>query len=540
MQLRPVTACFVILLSAGYASAEPLRAHGALGAGHAVSGHQKDEYAWGAGAWVGLEYPFIKQLGIELSAGWLGLGEGDPPTDVRVQPETGASAISPMLGLRLTPFAARERAGLLNPTALWAKISGGAAFTNGLTRPMLDAQLGYDLFNAGEHASIGPMAAFVHVFQPDDEFRPADANVMLFGVHAVYDFGGPKVRGDRDKDGIFDDVDRCPDTPEDKDGFQDADGCPDLDNDADGIPDTADKCPNTPEDKDGFEDEDGCPEADNDNDGLLDRVDKCPNEPEDPDGWDSLDGCPDPDNDADGILDVNDLCPFEPETVNGYADNDGCPDEEQVRVVGDKIVLDDRVHFFVNSAVIRKVSYPLLMRLTKLVAEHPEYTHISVEGHADERGPEDFNRKLSEDRARSVLEFMVKQGISRERLSSQGFGASRPLVDKKNEYAWLLNRRVEFTVTRQMRQGGAATTSTGVNVPTEANVPTPPAPATQPPATQPPATQPANPPAAQPAPALPPPTGANQAGPGDNQRESPTPPPEAGKPQAGPKKGGAP
>jgi outer membrane protein OmpA-like peptidoglycan-associated protein len=347
------------------------------------------------------------------------------------------------------------------------------------------------------------MVAYVHVFQPDDEFRPADANVLLFGVHALYDFGtAPKAKGDRDKDGIFDDVDRCPDTPEDKDGFQDLDGCPDLDNDADGIPDVTDKCPMDPEDRDGFEDADGCPEKDNDKDGILDRVDKCPNEPEDPDGWDSLDGCPDPDNDADGILDVNDLCPFEPETMNGYADNDGCPDEEQVRVVGDKIVLDDRVHFFVNSAVIRQVSYPLLQRLVKLVAAHPEYTHISVEGHADERGPEDFNRKLSEDRARSVLEFMVKQGIARDRLSSQGFGATRPLVDKKNEYAWLLNRRVEFTVTRQMKQGGTSTTATGVNVPTEANLPKPAPPAS--------------------APAV-------------GERESATPPPEAGHPELAPK-----
>ena len=130
MQLRPLTACFAILLSAGYASAEPLRAHGALGAGHAVSGHQKDEYAWGAGAWASLEYPFVKQLGLELSASWLGLSDGDA-APANVEPESGASAISPMLGLRLTPFAGEGRERLLNPTAVWAKLSGGATFTNG-------------------------------------------------------------------------------------------------------------------------------------------------------------------------------------------------------------------------------------------------------------------------------------------------------------------------------------------------------------------------------------------------------------------------
>ncbi len=517
MQLRSVLASFALLSVSGVASAEPLRAHGSLGTGRAITGHQKDEYAWGAGAWLGLEYPFVKQLGLELSASWLGLGQGDPPTDPRVQPETGASAIAPSLGLHLTPFAGSRNGKLLSPAGLWTKLAGGLAFTDGLTRPMFDAQLGFDL-RAGQ-VGAGPMLAFVHVFQPDDEFRPDDANLLLFGVHVLYDFGAEaKAVGDRDRDGLRDDVDRCPDTPEDKDGFQDSDGCPDLDNDADGIPDAPDKCPNVPEDRDGFDDQDGCPELDNDKDGLLDRVDKCPNEPEDNDGWDSLDGCPDPDNDADGILDVKDLCPFEPETVNGYADNDGCPDEEQVRVVGDKIVLDDRVHFFVNSAVIRQVSFPLLQRLTKLVAAHPEYTHIAVEGHADERGAEDFNRKLSDDRARSVLEFMVKQGIERERLSSQGFGSSRPLVDKKNEYAWLLNRRVEFTVTRQMRQGGSATTATGVNVPTESNV-------------QKTAPSPAD--VAPPVDARPP----RKAG--DNEPESATPPPEAGQLNAGSKSKGA-
>ncbi|HEY6080289.1 MAG TPA: OmpA family protein [Polyangiaceae bacterium] len=511
MQLRFALAPLALVLVSGVAAAEPLRAHGAVGAGHAVSGHQKDEYAWGAGAWAGLEYPFVRELGIELSVNWIGLGEGDPPSDPAVEPEVGATAISPQLGLRLTPFASKHNGRLFSPAGLWAKAAGGAAFTNGLIRPMFDAQVGFDLLNKNGRMGIGPMLAYVYVFQPDDEFRPADANLMLFGVHALYDFGSdPGPKNDRDHDGILDDVDRCPDTPEDKDGFQDLDGCPDLDNDADGIPDVDDKCPMDPEDRDGFEDADGCPEKDNDKDGILDRADKCPNEPEDADGWESLDGCPDPDNDADGILDVNDLCPFEPETVNGYADNDGCPDEDQVRVVGDKIVLDDRVHFFVNSAVIRQVSYPLLERLVKLVSAHPEYIHISVEGHADERGPEDFNQRLSEERARSVMEFMIKKGVVRDRLESHGYGSSRPLVDKKNEYAWLLNRRVEFQVTRKMQHGPSSTTGTGTSVPSEGNLPKTPTP---------PPLESAPPPSA----------------PVSGERETVTPPPEAGHPELAPK-----
>jgi parallel beta-helix repeat protein len=99
-----------------------------------------------------------------------------------------------------------------------------------------------------------------------------------------------------------------------------------LDADNDGIPDDKDKCTSIAEDKDGFQDEDGCPDFDNDNDGIYDAQDQCPNEPEDKDGFADDDGCPEYDNDKDGVPDTADACPGEPETVNGYKDDDGCPD----------------------------------------------------------------------------------------------------------------------------------------------------------------------------------------------------------------------
>jgi OOP family OmpA-OmpF porin len=133
---------------------------------------------------------------------------------------------------------------------------------------------------------------------------------------------------DNDLDAIPDAADKCPMQAEDVDGFEDADGCPELDNDKDGLPDTADQCPNQAESKNGYKDEDGCPdESDVDNDGVPDAKDKCPNEPEDTDGFEDTDGCPDPDNDKDGVLDDQDECVDEPETVNGFQDEDGCPDE---------------------------------------------------------------------------------------------------------------------------------------------------------------------------------------------------------------------
>jgi OOP family OmpA-OmpF porin len=132
---------------------------------------------------------------------------------------------------------------------------------------------------------------------------------------------------DNDLDNIPDKQDKCPSQAEDLDGFEDTDGCPELDNDKDGIPDTGDRCPNEPETKNGYKDDDGCPdEADTDNDGVPDSRDKCVNEPEDTDGFEDTDGCPDPDNDNDGILDNDDECVDEAETKNGYQDEDGCPD----------------------------------------------------------------------------------------------------------------------------------------------------------------------------------------------------------------------
>lgn len=134
--------------------------------------------------------------------------------------------------------------------------------------------------------------------------------------------------GDVDNDGIRDSKDLCPTLPEDKDGTKDEDGCPDLknDKDEDSITDDLDQCPYDPEDHDSFEDQDGCPDPDNDGDKLADALDACKLAAEDFDGFEDEDGCPEPDNDLDGILDVVDKCPLDPEDFDGHQDEDGCPD----------------------------------------------------------------------------------------------------------------------------------------------------------------------------------------------------------------------
>jgi outer membrane protein OmpA-like peptidoglycan-associated protein len=386
-------------------------------------------------------------FGIQLELGFVALGGSRKAPPEGLAELGGAAGGQLLAGLRVRPFKTSSLKTSLG--GLWLGAGLGGALTGGAVAPALDGFLGYD-FAVTQRLAMGPALGYLLVIQADKDVpRPANAHIGMLGINVSFDVGvhrsGP---ADRDHDGILDARDGCPDQPEDTDGFQDQDGCPDRDNDQDGILDPADRCPNDPEDKDNFEDEDGCSDPDNDRDEILDAADECPMAREDADGFEDADGCPELDNDADKIPDSKDLCPNEPEILNGIADNDGCPDSESVRVVGDKIELDQKIHFWTNSHVIRAMSYPVLDKLARFLLEHPEYVHVDIEGHADQRGDEEFNLDLSRRRAHSILEFLVKRGLEEARLSSQGFGSSRPLVDAQNEGAWFMNRRVEFVVTR--------------------------------------------------------------------------------------------
>ena len=291
--------------------------------------------------------------------------------------------------------------------------------------------------------------------------------------------------GDRDGDGLKDDVDKCPDDPEDFDGFEDEDGCPEPDNDHDGILDEDDKCPLIPEDKDGFQDEDGCPEGDKndrDGDGILDNVDKCPDDPEDFDQFQDEDGCPDPDNDQDGILDVDDLCPNdpedkdgfededgcpdldndkdrildkddkcpnEPETYNGFEDEDGCPDRGRVVVTDTAIEILDMVYFEYNKAIIKSQSFPILDAVAATLQGNPSISLIEVQGHTDERGDDAYNLDLSDRRAHAVEKYLADKGVDPKRLSAQGYGETQPIDRSHNEAAWAKNRRVAFLILKR-------------------------------------------------------------------------------------------
>ena len=218
-----------------------------------------------------------------------------------------------------------------------------------------------------------------------------------------------------------------------------------LDTDGDGIPDKTDKCPTEPEDKDGFEDADGCPDPDNDADGILDATDKCPNEPEDKDGFEDADGCPDPDNDKDGVLDTADKCPNEP----GPPDNDGCPKKfEHIVVTQEKIELKQKIFFDTNKTTIQPRSFSLLDEIASVLKSRPTMT-VRIEGHTDVRGTHAHNMQLSAGRAESVRQHLVGLGVDPSRMDAKGFGPDQPIETNKTAAGREKNRRVEFFITQQ-------------------------------------------------------------------------------------------
>jgi outer membrane protein OmpA-like peptidoglycan-associated protein len=251
---------------------------------------------------------------------------------------------------------------------------------------------------------------------------------------------------DPDRDRVRDPWDSCPTEPEDWDGHEDQDGCPDPDNDGDGLLDGVDRCPSEPEDRDGFGDEDGCPDLDNDGDELLDTVDKCPLETEDRDGFQDEDGCLDRDNDRDGVPDGNDKCPNEAGTIELR----GCPlppapEPEPVAVLTQgEIRINQRIEFAVNKDTLLPPSIPVLEAVQVVLDKHPEVTLLRIEGHTDSRGGRARNLELSRKRAAAVGSWLIEHGVSPARLTAVGCGPLRPREPNITAEGRRKNRRVEF------------------------------------------------------------------------------------------------
>jgi OOP family OmpA-OmpF porin len=311
--------------------------------------------------------------------------------------------------------------------------------------------------------------------------------------------------GDRDGDSINDKVDVCPDAPEDKDGDRDADGRPDVDSDGDGVEDCVAGCAllgtkdgagndlpapvcdtctmgspeQTKEDKDGFEDGDGCPEIDNDKDGILDSADSCPDEagPLETKGCPDKDsdlfsdkedkcpdekgidqkatnperhGCPRPDTDGDGFFDDEDGCPKEPGIRNeDDPSKNGCPKKFKLIVIKkDKIEIKQQVQFDTGKATIKPISAKLLAEVGEAVRDSA-LSKVTIEGHTDDVGDDNFNLRLSQDRANSVRTWLIeKERVDPAILEAIGYGETTPIASNRTKAGRAQNRRVEFKVAR--------------------------------------------------------------------------------------------
>jgi outer membrane protein OmpA-like peptidoglycan-associated protein len=182
------------------------------------------------------------------------------------------------------------------------------------------------------------------------------------------------------------------------------------------------------------------------------------------------------DRDHDGIKDDVDLCPDDPETYNDFNDEDGCPDEKPLpppppprpapppepprsRIVRVKheIKTFEKVYFKTASAEILPISFPLLDDIVELLNTQTDITLVEIAGHADERGNDDYNLRLTKARSESVRTYLVEHGIAADRLIASGYGETQPAIDAQtqkpclehNERCWEKNRRVEFRILQQ-------------------------------------------------------------------------------------------
>ena len=268
---------------------------------------------------------------------------------------------------------------------------------------------------------------------------------------------GKKVEADSDGDGVIDSKDKCPNVI----GLARYEGCPIPDTDGDGINDEEDKCPGQA----GTAKYNGCPIPDSDGDGINDELDKCPNQA----GTAKYNGCPIPDTDGDGVNDEEDKCPTQagpasrngcPVTdrdndginddvdkcpdVPGVAGNNGCPDVP-ANVTKSLAVSAQSVAFATGTAVLTSKSNTSLNKVVTILNENPTLK-VKIEGHTDNAGNDEANMKLSENRAAAVKAYLVKKGISEDRISSEGFGETMPIADNNTAAGRTKNRRVEIKV----------------------------------------------------------------------------------------------
>ncbi|GAA4268931.1 OmpA family protein [Hyunsoonleella aestuarii] len=321
-------------------------------------------------------------------------------------------------------------------------LGGGYTWIDEIGAGTLNGTLGFNLWFS-ENVGLTIQTTYKHAFE--DYLQTHFQHTAGLSIK----FGGT----DTDGDGIYDKDDACPDVA----GLEAFNGCPDSD--GDGIEDSKDDCPNEAgaaefngcpdSDGDGVADKDdncpsvaglkalaGCPDADGD--GVTDGDDACPNTA----GPAANKGCPWPDGDGDGVLDKDDKCP----DVKGTVANNGCPEvtEEVQKTLNEyaKTILFDT-----GKASIKSQSESVLKDIIGILNEYPT-SKFTVEGHTDSVGSEKLNQGLSEKRALSVKEYLVKNGVDEFRLSALGYGESKPIDTNKTRAGRANNRRVEINLAK--------------------------------------------------------------------------------------------
>lgn len=125
------------------------------------------------------------------------------------------------------------------------------------------------------------------------------------------------------------------------------------------------------------------------------------------------------------------------------------PPPARVEVRDNKIEIREKIQFDHAKATIKEESHDLLNEIVDVIKKNPHIKKISVEGHASAEGDPGFNKRLSADCAKSVVEYLVDKGIPKEALQSQGFGVEKPIASNDTEAGREKNRRVEFNIIEQ-------------------------------------------------------------------------------------------
>jgi outer membrane protein OmpA-like peptidoglycan-associated protein len=269
----------------------------------------------------------------------------------------------------------------------------------------------------------------------EKQFKDTDGDGVIDKEDACRKVAGPAENNgcpwpDTDADKVFDKDDACPDVK----GPAENKGCPWKDTDGDTLLDNVDACPTIS----GPVENKGCPWSDTDMDTVLDKDDACPNEA----GLPENKGCPNLDADKDGVLDKDDACPL----IAGPADNQGCPKVSKATL--EQLKVEAKSIFFTTGKATlndaKKVETSGRLDAIKEILKNYPNAKFAINGHTDNVGNAKANQKLSEARAKVIMDLLIEKGVNPANLTSQGFGASKPVKSNKTAAGRAENRRTEI------------------------------------------------------------------------------------------------